>query len=337
MIQIDRKAVDEPASLAESDGPAARERKRAEAFYAARAIPPAPSKTVSKGKAGKKPKVKKFNFTAYGAKDVKRALNKLFHKKCAYCESSYKAVGPVQVEHFRPKNRVIDHPGHTGYWWLASDWSNLLPSCIHCNSSEYHEIHTFTAEQPYKQKVKEGTYKLGKYDAFPILGQRAMTKGDDLSAEDACLIDPTRQDPNKHLHWIVERGLSLIAPLKVGNNWDPYGLATYQIFGLNRVNLVEARTELMLEIQNQLLKAENALKTAATLVPGEPFFEYLRKDAKTIFEELKARSAPSKPYSAMVKKLVTDNRNRIIAEFEEAMRSARRDAHSPGEIEFSAE
>ncbi|ROM83234.1 hypothetical protein BK652_12840 [Pseudomonas brassicacearum] len=333
MIYVKREDVDEPLSLAELNSPAAKERTRAAAFYAARATQPAPPKTNAKAK-GKtaKPakKTKKFNFKAYGAKDVRQALNTLFHKKCAYCESSYKAVGPVQVEHFRPKNRVIDHPGHTGYWWLASDWTNLLPSCIHCNSSEYHEVQTFTAEQPYTQKMQGSAYKLGKYDAFPIRGQRAMAKGDDLKAEDACLIDPTQRNPDMHLQWIVERGLSLIAPLKVGNDWDPYGLATYQIFGLNRVYLVEARTELMLEVQNQLMKAENALKTAAPMDHREPFFQYLRNEAKTIFAELQARAAPSKPYSAMVKKLVTDNRDRMIAEFEAAVLGASRSSHPPG-------
>ncbi|MGN8275842.1 hypothetical protein ACLEJQ_02225 [Pseudomonas sp. SMV71] len=323
MIYVNRNTVTEPASLAKADGRGAKERIRADAFYTALAAQPAPPKTKSKVKAAKKSKKKKkFNFAAYRSKDVKKKLDQLFHKKCAYCESSYKAVMSAQVEHFRPKGRVTEDLAHTGYWWLASEWTNLLPSCIHCNSSEYHEVQRFVTEQPYKQKVKGGAYKLGKYDSFPIGGQRAMAKGDDLSAEDAYLIDPTRRNPDDHLQWIIERGLSLIAPLKRGSDWDPYGLATYQVFGLNRVDLVETRTELMLGIQNELLKAEDALKEAASEPPGR-FFDRLWKDAQRIFAELEARAAPSMPYSAMVKRLVADNRARIIAEFEAASAAKR--------------
>jgi len=216
----------------------------------------------------------------------------------------------AQVEHFRPKGRVVEDSSHKGYWWLASTWTNLLPSCSHCNISEYHEIHKLTVEQPYQQKTQSGKYKLGKYDHFPIGGQRAVAEGDDLDLEDAYLIDPTRRNPNDHLDWIVEGGLSLIAPNRVGNAWDPYGLHTYQIFGLNRKKLVETRTSLMLEVTNQLLKARNKLMDAATKKPGE-LFDYLYNDAMDIFKDLDKLKAPSMPYSAMVKKFWTKSAPRL--------------------------
>src|SRR5215468_8122036 len=74
-------------------------------------------------------------------------LNRLFRNKCAYCEEKLSGQ-PGDVEHFRPKGRVcdatfrqvfIDHPrwgrniAHPGYYWLAYDWDNLLPSCADCN------------------------------------------------------------------------------------------------------------------------------------------------------------------------------------------------------------
>ncbi len=46
--------------------------------------------------------------------------------------STARALRPVDVEHYRPKNAVADTE-HEGYWWLAMDWTNLLPSCIDCN------------------------------------------------------------------------------------------------------------------------------------------------------------------------------------------------------------
>ncbi|MGE7965113.1 hypothetical protein ACQKPC_22495 [Pseudomonas sp. NPDC089918] len=317
MIFVDRNTVDEPLSLALPNGKGAKERARAIKHYAALATPPVLAKAKATKNSGKKTKAtapKKFNFAAYRCKDVKQTLDNLFHEKCAYCESSYKAVMSAQVEHFRPKGRVSEDSSHKGYWWLASTWTNLLPSCSHCNTSEYHEVHKLTVEQPYPQKTHTGRYKLGKYDYFPIGGQRAVAEGDDLDREDAYLIDPTRRNPNDHLQWIVEGGLSLIAPERVGTAWDPYGLHTYQIFGLNRKKLVETRTTLMLEVKKQLLKARNALMKAATKEPGE-FFDYLYNHAMEIFVELDELKAPSKPYSAMVKKLLDEERTEIMAAF----------------------
>ena len=79
-------------------------------------------------------------------------LTNVFHEKCAYCESRLTRLSG-HAEHFRPKGRVkdksnnhlavvqtvdelgisIDHPG---YFWLAFNWKNLLPSCEKCNTGE---------------------------------------------------------------------------------------------------------------------------------------------------------------------------------------------------------
>ena len=48
----------------------------------------------------------KPGFDAYRGDDVKRTLEEAFHHKCAYCESSYGPVMPLDVEHYRPKAKV---------------------------------------------------------------------------------------------------------------------------------------------------------------------------------------------------------------------------------------
>lgn len=72
--------------------------------------------------------------TLYRSNSIKIALQGIYNGKCAFCEQV--PIGsPAQVEHFRPKdgiNGVI----HTGYYWLAFDWSNLLLACGNCNSSK---------------------------------------------------------------------------------------------------------------------------------------------------------------------------------------------------------
>src|SRR4051812_22350680 len=79
-------------------------------------------------------------------KSAKPFLDKLFGGKCAYCEVIIEASHPTEVEHYRPKGAVKDEEeevvtiqtpngaeDHPGYWWLAYEWNNLLPSCIDCN------------------------------------------------------------------------------------------------------------------------------------------------------------------------------------------------------------
>jgi hypothetical protein len=69
----------------------------------------------------------------YGHDHVRAALEKLFCDKCAYCESKITPGFAWEVEHFRPKKSVAERPDHPGYYWLAYEWTNLLPSCTLCN------------------------------------------------------------------------------------------------------------------------------------------------------------------------------------------------------------
>jgi 5-methylcytosine-specific restriction endonuclease McrA len=80
-----------------------------------------------------------------------------FYGKCAYCEAPIRDYQPGDVEHFRPKAGVSDENGqavflfdeegqvqvgadgkpveHPGYYWLAYEWTNLLPACAKCNQT----------------------------------------------------------------------------------------------------------------------------------------------------------------------------------------------------------
>lgn len=59
----------------------------------------------------------------YKYADIKSRLCEIYHKKCAFCETSAELM---HVEHFRPKRG--------GYYWMAFSWDNLLLSCPTCNS-----------------------------------------------------------------------------------------------------------------------------------------------------------------------------------------------------------
>ncbi|MBO9733195.1 MAG: hypothetical protein J7623_31425 [Chitinophaga sp.] len=59
------------------------------------------------------------------------ALKELYLNKCAYCEA---LCHHPDVEHFRPKGTLFAHPRNTfGYYWLAFEWTNLVPACHECN------------------------------------------------------------------------------------------------------------------------------------------------------------------------------------------------------------
>jgi len=86
---------------------------------------------------------------SYGDPDEKRSrvedqLALSYYNKCAYCERLAKA----DIEHYRPKKKVVEDNSHNGYYWLCYEWSNLLPACVKCN--------------------REGA----KHSKFPILGNR---------------------------------------------------------------------------------------------------------------------------------------------------------------------
>src|SRR5882724_7087850 len=76
-------------------------------------------------------------------KQCRDLLFAAFSNKCAYCEGRLFEQSAALVEHFRPKggvrdlkNRVVEikpKQPHNGYWWLAYEPSNLLPTCSMCN------------------------------------------------------------------------------------------------------------------------------------------------------------------------------------------------------------
>lgn len=79
---------------------------------------------------GKKPSNTLWN--KYNKLYVRNALRKMFHDKCAYCESKITHIDYPHIEHYRPKN---ENPQYT------FDWQNLLLACGMCNGSEYKGNH----------------------------------------------------------------------------------------------------------------------------------------------------------------------------------------------------
>lgn len=155
-----------------------------------------------------------------------------FSGKCAYCEVKMVLSQTGDVEHFRPKGGVTDDSNkpisytdengapkpHPGYFWLAYDVSNLLPSCALCN-------------RPTKAP---GGKVVGKWNRFPVDGKRAF-RPQDLGTEKPLLLNPLTDDPADHIDLDVDTGL-LFAK-------TPRGQTCIDVLGLNRDGLPEARRD----------------------------------------------------------------------------------------------
>jgi len=214
-----------------------------------------------------------YAFVRYKEDAVTEALEALFFRKCAYCESAYDIVQPVDVEHYRPKGAVDGAEGHDGYWWLAMDWRNLLPSCIDCNRRRGQRI---------AGQAGATDLAAGKQTLFPLRDpagrwtDSAAQGEDDGSGEGRLLLDPTRDDPALHLAFHVdlaaplgliyarpdpdrtdlsgadtaralpaleETGPMVRAAIEAG--LSPMGAVSIQVYGLNRTGLVQARIRMM--------------------------------------------------------------------------------------------
>lgn len=108
---------------------------------------------------GKKPTNTLWN--KYNKPYVKKALQDLFHNKCAYCESKILHIDYPHIEHYRPKSE-------NKYPHLTFDWQNLLLACAKCNGKEH------------------------KGNKFPL------EEGDENRP---LLINPCEDDPAQHLYF----------------------------------------------------------------------------------------------------------------------------------------
>lgn len=277
-------------------------------------------------------RIRAFPFAAYKDEAVKAALLALFHGKCAYCESYYRAQAPVDVEHFRPKGAVEGAPDHPGYWWLGMAWANLLPSCIDCNRRRRQETPAATPSLTALHDAAEAVVNTGKKDAFPVAGPRATAETDDLMSEQALLLDPTQDRPEDHLEFHLDpaQPLALILPKRspgapaalptIGTPEDiaaaaaaagvsVRGAVSIQVYGLNRLGLVQDRTRVLrrLEFLRHLIAridgiaADLSRSRAKAARAAVPQLELL---IDAVSDEIAGMAEPDQPFSALVRQWI---------------------------------
>ncbi|MCM2460292.1 hypothetical protein HGO40_07250 [Pseudomonas sp. CG7] len=228
----------------------------------------------------------KLKFGAYLDPIAKIQLNEIFSRKCAFCESVIAGTQPGDVEHYRPKGKVIldgavgpVQPSKPGYHWLAAKWSNLLISCADCNRPR---------TQPDHDHVNR---VIGKANFFPLRKEASRAKGPaSLWLEEPLLLNPCIDDPDEHLVFLDD---GRIEPAKVGDDLSEKGRATIRYCGLARSELLQMRAR-----HRRVVMAAIRHIVAAIECDNDPGAD---------LDDLLSMLSPSEPYVAFTRSLVREH------------------------------
>lgn len=189
-----------------------------------------------------------LKFNVYSNPKVKESLIDLFNGKCAYCESKFLHVYSGDIEHFRPKGEILTKENKTlkpGYYWLASDWNNLLLSCRNCNQKLKHLVVGET------QKIT-----MGKMNQFPLTdsSKYVLSHNSDINSEEdyRLLIQPCIDNPEDHIEFDINNG--------VAKGITDKGKKSIEVYVLQRIPLVQSREKLLIDIKAQIQRVIDAVK-----------------------------------------------------------------------------
>jgi uncharacterized protein (TIGR02646 family) len=243
---------------------------------------------------------KNFDFKAYKAPDVTKALGDEFEGKCAYCEAKWQGTQPLDAEHFRPKGGYVVAGAlvKPGYFWLAASWENLLPSCTDCNRQRYQEF----ADEP--------EHLAGKANLFPIRDEarRATAPGME-KGEGRLLLHPRLDDPERHLDF-GDEGI-VVAKADRSGRVSAKGKASIDVYGLKREGLRRLRRDRRIEI----LGAIEHVRVAAMRVRRRPTDDLDRYDLASHVAALRRMTLDSAPFAAMARQLAAPVLSKIEKEF----------------------
>lgn len=216
--------------------------------------------------------------------EVRPLLIELSHEKCWYSEDKLPDAC-LEVDHFRPKNRVSDAKKHSGYWWLCFDWKN------------------FRIASPVANKRRTDLREekiLGKGCLFPLLDERHRTsdpKSWQSCSEEPLLIDPCIKSDVLLLDYSVEAGL--IVEKSGPEDSVNYARAktSIDLYHLNEGTLLVKRMELHATIKNMGDRVEKLWnkKSAKTITPDE------EKSLVTDLDSLGDLIHPSAAFSAFAR------------------------------------
>lgn len=256
-----------------------------------------------------------FEFKVYSSDDVKWRLNTLFNFKCGYCETFFSASSPVDVEHYRPKNKVSEDASHPGYWWLAMDWKNLLPSCIDCNRKRrQHIVNQSSSLITLLENSRKPATSGGKKDSFPLAtgGVRMQPESRNQFEERALLLNPCEHQPELFLQFVSVGAPSLSLVVPVGDSESPHGATSIHVYGLNRLGLVQDRTRFLRRLEflgDMLISLGELIDKVDRMELREEQREAIIRPLRLLMDktgkEMMGMASPDQPYSVMAETWIT--------------------------------
>lgn len=201
-------------------------------------------------------------------KKMKTVYCDMYHRKCAYCESPLQVDAWDQLDHFRPKNAVRDAENelvqvgvgagrrdHPGYYWLAYDWTNLVPVCGMCN--------------------------VRKSARFPLMpGSKYATRPGGEKGEKPVFLHPGlgRENPANHFEYLAKNGY-----LKPKTE---RARLMIEILDLNREGLVDERRaayQACVDLMKDYLDTAKEFDAGRTAAKREVIAKYWAGTAKYSF------------------------------------------------------
>ncbi len=248
-------------------------------------------------------KRKKFSYDQYRNAEIKDALKRMCHDKCAYCESNFLHVYYGDIEHFRPKKMVGTkaEPKVPGYYWLANDWNNLLLSCLFCNQAK-------------KQFVqKDNSFQIvtiGKQNRFPLskkrLYNRTRTHKDwnvkeKKENENRLIIDPCKDEPERYFKYEKE---GIILPKYKTGKKNKIAEESINIFALQRFYLVQERRKKSIEIAMQIDLIKDYILKLNSNISNPVIDAHFESKIKDGTDKLFHFTYKRAPFSAMARQFV---------------------------------
>lgn len=223
---------------------------------------------------------------------VRERLAEIFFDKCAYCED---IEAKPEVEHYRPKAKVLEDKAHPGYYWLCYEWTNLLPSCRYCNT-EGGKGNQFPV---FGTRVSAPTIVDGVWDKSTIPASSAP-----LFNEQPYLLHPEVDHPDNGSFFKFNPDGSI-------EGIDELGRAqrTIEICNLKRENLLQRRLKL---VQEPIIKSIRRM--IKLYEQGILSIEDVPSALNLIFLEMQEKRMPNEPFSLFAIYLY-DHFNEMIAPF----------------------
>jgi uncharacterized protein (TIGR02646 family) len=221
---------------------------------------------------------------------LKPSLEMIVGKKCWYCEE-IQSRSDKEVEHFRPKKGVTEvKPKHSGYIWLAFNYTNYRYSCGYCNK---------------RRKDSGNNNRLGgKGNYFPLIDEnkRAYKPGDE-AYETPKLLDPC-VEADVNLLDFNEDGTPCAVPSADSIEKDRVEVSI-KLYHLKHSEIVEERKALARDLEDLISDADH-------------FFDRLAKGDSAVIEKfqqkvnkLKSAMNIKSRFSLFSERYITGKRNLI--------------------------